>query len=111
MPYVLVEAVDRDCEPGLVAVAIADITHAQAGGVRLIERAGAKLRQLHLPVAHEGLAYDRGDAEEVEHDPAEAPVIAQQFEVARRDEARIEAVRPANRRIGLPEPRRKGVVE
>src|SRR2546429_3500889 len=53
------------------SVAITDIAHAQAGGVGLVGRAVAEVRQLQLPAAQERLAHHRRHAERSEEHTSE----------------------------------------
>ena len=86
---VLLEAVDRHRDLGrLVAVAVADVAHAQRGRMRTDQRIGRPVA-VRLRVAatlQERAAQRRRSTEQVGHEPAVPAVVAQQVEIARRDE-------------------------
>src|SRR5581483_10610225 len=108
---VLLEAVDRDGEIRLIAVAIADVAHPEAGAVRLVSGARSEIAQGVIAAFEEGLADDGRDAEQIQHQPAVAPIVAQQVEVARGHEGSIALPRLHEIGIRIPEGQREGIVE
>ena len=105
------QAVHGYVEPRLVAIAVADVAHAQAGGVRLVGGVAAEVRELEIAALEERLAHHRRYAEQIQHDPAVAPIVAQQIEVARGDEIRAALAGLAHVRIRFPERQRERIVE
>src|SRR5678815_3534207 len=83
---VFVEAVDRDGKARLISVPVADVAHSETGREGLEGRSRPEFRQTHVAPLQETAADGGRYAEEVQHDPAEAAVITQQIEIARRDE-------------------------
>ncbi len=109
--HILLEAVDRHGQARLVAVAVSNIAHPQARRVGLVRGVVREVRQLEVPAPDERLAHHWRDPEQVQHDPAVAPVVTQQVEIARRYEACAALTRFPQFGICLPERQRERVVE
>ena len=109
---VLIERIHRHRHDRLAAVAVAEVAHAQRGGMRQVQRAGPeRLQFVVVAPGHEARAQRRRDPEQVQRQPAEAPVVAHQVEVARRGERGIVAARAQLLSPQRPEFRGKRVIE
>ena len=74
---------------GLGPVLVAEVAHAQAGGVWAVERAGHQRQQLGLAALQKRLAQRRRGTKEVGDQPAVAQKIANQAKVALTDKVQI----------------------
>ena len=104
---ILFQAVDRDRDRALAAVAVTQIAHAQRGGIGPDQRVGSeRLEPVLGAIAQKRAAQSRGGTKQVRHDPAVPAVVAQQIEIARRAKILLGAVALAY--LGKHRPERRG---